>query len=65
MILNFTAQNAAHETSKDHDKLASLLKNHFGITLETREVSFKGWNWGVTDFQGMWSLQFHRIYDSN
>ncbi|KAF8965979.1 structure-specific recognition protein-domain-containing protein [Flammula alnicola] len=39
-------------TREDHDKLATLLKNYFGITLETREVSFKGWNWGVTDFQG-------------
>ncbi|KXN81805.1 FACT complex subunit POB3 [Leucoagaricus sp. SymC.cos] len=37
---------------EDHDKLANLLKNHFGITLETREVALKGWNWGVTDFQG-------------
>ncbi|GLB38229.1 putative component of the FACT complex, a general chromatin factor that acts to reorganize nucleosomes [Lyophyllum shimeji] len=37
---------------EDHDKLASLLKNHFGKTLETKEVSFKGWNWGTTDFQG-------------
>ncbi|KAF7795395.1 hypothetical protein EIP86_006553 [Pleurotus ostreatoroseus] len=37
---------------EDHDKLASLLKQHFSIVLETREVSVKGWNWGVTDFQG-------------
>ncbi|KAF9013186.1 structure-specific recognition protein-domain-containing protein [Cyathus striatus] len=37
---------------EDHDKLASLLKNHFAVTLETMEVTFKGWNWGVTDFQG-------------
>ncbi|KAF9483545.1 SSrecog-domain-containing protein [Pholiota conissans] len=37
---------------EDHDKLATLLKNNFGITLEAREVAFKGWNWGVTDFQG-------------
>ncbi|KAF5360634.1 hypothetical protein D9756_004991 [Leucocoprinus leucothites] len=37
---------------EDHDKLAKLLKDHFGITLESREVAFKGWNWGVTDFQG-------------
>jgi len=37
---------------QDHDRLARLLKDHFGVTLETREVSFKGWNWGVTDFQG-------------
>ncbi|TBU31771.1 SSrecog-domain-containing protein [Dichomitus squalens] len=37
---------------EDHDRLAHLLKQHFSITLETKEVSFKGWNWGVTDFQG-------------
>ena len=37
---------------QDHDRLAHLLKQHFSITLETKEVSFKGWNWGVTDFQG-------------
>ncbi|KAF9529871.1 structure-specific recognition protein-domain-containing protein [Crepidotus variabilis] len=38
--------------ASDHDKLAKVLKEHFGITLETRENTFKGWNWGVTDFQG-------------
>lgn len=37
---------------QDHDKMASLLKTHFGITLEQEEVSFKGWNWGITDFRG-------------
>jgi structure-specific recognition protein 1 len=36
----------------DHDRLSGLLKHHFGVTLESKEVSFKGWNWGVTDFQG-------------
>ncbi|KAI0004552.1 structure-specific recognition protein-domain-containing protein [Russula compacta] len=36
----------------DHDKLASLLKQHFSVTLETEDVSFRGWNWGVTDFRG-------------
>ena len=30
---------------KDHDKLASLLKQHFTITLEAEEVSFRGWEW--------------------
>src|ERR1700761_751021 len=33
--------------------MTSILKQHFGITLEVQEVSFKGWNWGVTDFRGM------------
>ncbi|ETW81622.1 hypothetical protein HETIRDRAFT_475056 [Heterobasidion irregulare TC 32-1] len=37
---------------EDHDKLASILKQHFGVTLEPQEVSVKGWNWGVTDFRG-------------
>ncbi|KII90788.1 hypothetical protein PLICRDRAFT_545698 [Plicaturopsis crispa FD-325 SS-3] len=37
---------------EDHDKVAGLLKQHFAVTLEGKEISFKGWNWGVTDFQG-------------
>ncbi|KIK69671.1 hypothetical protein GYMLUDRAFT_34069 [Collybiopsis luxurians FD-317 M1] len=37
---------------EDHDRVASLLKNHFAVTLESREISLRGWNWGVTDFQG-------------
>ncbi|PPQ80406.1 hypothetical protein CVT25_001719 [Psilocybe cyanescens] len=37
---------------EDHDKLAKMLQNHFGVTLETIETSFKGWNWGVADFHG-------------
>ncbi|PSS35373.1 hypothetical protein PHLCEN_2v1668 [Hermanssonia centrifuga] len=37
---------------EDHDKLAQLLKQHFSIVLESKEVSVKGWNWGITDFQG-------------
>ncbi|KAG6853928.1 hypothetical protein C0991_012419 [Blastosporella zonata] len=37
---------------EDHDKISSLLKNHFGKTLETKDISFRGWNWGTTDFQG-------------
>ncbi|ESK95227.1 fact complex subunit pob3 [Moniliophthora roreri MCA 2997] len=39
-------------TREDHDRVAKLLKDHFSVTLETRETSLKGWNWGVTDFQG-------------
>ncbi|KAL1743087.1 structure-specific recognition protein-domain-containing protein [Schizophyllum fasciatum] len=37
---------------EDHDKLATLLKNYFSVALETKEITFKGWNWGDTDFQG-------------
>ena len=38
--------------SKDHEKLQSLLKQHFGVILESQEISVKGWNWGATDFRG-------------
>ncbi|CAL1712464.1 unnamed protein product [Somion occarium] len=37
---------------EDHEKIAQLFKQFFSVTLETKEVSLKGWNWGVTDFQG-------------
>ena len=37
---------------QDHDKLATLLKNYFSVAIETKEITFKGWNWGDTDFQG-------------
>ncbi|KZT28330.1 SSrecog-domain-containing protein [Neolentinus lepideus HHB14362 ss-1] len=37
---------------EDHDKVAGLMKQHFGITLETKDITFKGWNWGVADVQG-------------
>lgn len=37
---------------EDHDKMASLLKQYFGVALEVKDVTFKGWNWGVTDIQG-------------
>ncbi|TFY70954.1 hypothetical protein EVG20_g2044 [Dentipellis fragilis] len=37
---------------EDHDKLTSILKQHFGVILEPQEISFKGWNWGITDFRG-------------
>ncbi|KAG6850334.1 hypothetical protein H0H93_014607 [Arthromyces matolae] len=40
---------------EDHEKISSLLKNHFGKTLESKETSFKGWNWGTTDFQGLYN----------
>jgi structure-specific recognition protein 1 len=44
---------------QDHDKILALFKQHFGITLESKEVSFKGWNWGQTDFQGMCNCDIH------
>ena len=37
---------------QDHDKLVALFKQHFSVQLESKDVSFRGWNWGSTDFQG-------------
>ncbi|KAJ6508442.1 SSrecog-domain-containing protein [Mycena sanguinolenta] len=37
---------------EDLKKITELFKNHFQITVEEIDVSFKGWNWGVTDFRG-------------
>ena len=37
---------------QDHDKIAQLVKQHWNIALETKEISFKGWNWGAFDVQG-------------
>ncbi|KIJ62610.1 hypothetical protein HYDPIDRAFT_30210 [Hydnomerulius pinastri MD-312] len=37
---------------EDHDKIAGLLRQYFAVTLEVKDVTFKGWNWGVTDLQG-------------
>jgi hypothetical protein len=51
-----SSPSCSHRTNptldQDHDKLAALFKQHFSIALETKEISFRGWNWGSTDFQG-------------
>lgn len=34
------------------------MKQYFSIVLETKETSVKGWNWGMTDFQGAFVLTY-------
>ena len=34
------------------DKVGAAMKEHFGVTLEHREHSLKGWNWGQAKFEG-------------
>ncbi|KAJ1921183.1 FACT complex subunit [Mycoemilia scoparia] len=37
----------------DYDSMKDAVKRFYkGITLENRDVSLKGWNWGKTDFEG-------------
>ena len=35
----------------DFDRLAATIKDFYGKTLESREVSTRGWNWGSLDIQ--------------
>ncbi|KAJ2062849.1 FACT complex subunit [Coemansia sp. S146] len=40
-------------TADDYEQLRDAVKRFFsGLTLEVRDISFKGWNWGKTDFEG-------------
>ncbi|EJT99906.1 SSrecog-domain-containing protein [Dacryopinax primogenitus] len=36
---------------EDHEKLAHICKQHWELSLETREMSYRGWNWGEYDIQ--------------
>ncbi|ODQ65587.1 SSrecog-domain-containing protein [Nadsonia fulvescens var. elongata DSM 6958] len=35
---------------QDFNELKNVLKHNYNVTLESREHSVKGWNWGKTDF---------------
>ncbi|KAF9585802.1 FACT complex subunit [Lunasporangiospora selenospora] len=35
----------------DYEKLKDIIKANYGLQLETKEMSVKGWNWGKTEFQ--------------
>ncbi|KAJ2761959.1 FACT complex subunit [Coemansia sp. BCRC 34490] len=40
-------------TADDYETLRDAVKQLFhGLTLETRDISIKGWNWGKPDFEG-------------
>ena len=34
------------------NEVRRILKNHYNLDLETKEISVRGWNWGQTEFQG-------------
>lgn len=34
------------------DELKRTLRGYYGVELETKELSVRGWNWGQTEFQG-------------
>lgn len=37
---------------QDHDKVKRVLDEYFGIKLEIKDTSLKGWNWGKALIQG-------------
>ncbi|KAJ2004716.1 FACT complex subunit [Coemansia thaxteri] len=40
-------------TADDYETLRDAIKRFFsGLTLEVRDISLKGWNWGKTEFEG-------------
>lgn len=39
-------------TRDDYEKLRDIVKPNYQLTLEQKDLSIKGWNWGTTDFQG-------------
>ncbi|XP_071178857.1 FACT complex subunit SSRP1-like [Mytilus edulis] len=41
----------------DFEKLASFISKYYSVSLEKRDVSVKGWNWGLAKFEGN-SLEF-------
>ena len=34
------------------EKVAAAIKEHFGVSVENREHSLRGWNWGKAKFEG-------------
>jgi structure-specific recognition protein 1 len=37
---------------EDHERLKNAVNNYYNITLEEKETSVRGWNWGYADIQG-------------
>ena len=37
---------------QDFDKLAGFMKKSYSKTLQKKDLSLKGWNWGTAEFQG-------------
>ncbi|BGP20140.1 hypothetical protein JCM10213_000775 [Rhodosporidiobolus nylandii] len=36
---------------EDFDRLSNLCKQYYNITIETKDISVRGWNWGVAEVQ--------------
>ncbi|KAG0255749.1 FACT complex subunit [Linnemannia exigua] len=50
----------------DFEKLKDIIKTNYGLQLETKEMSVKGWNWGETDFSNgnlVFSVQNKEMFE--
>lgn len=36
---------------EDFERLSNLCKQYYNITIETKDISVRGWNWGVAEVQ--------------
>ncbi|KAJ8317329.1 hypothetical protein KUTeg_005233 [Tegillarca granosa] len=57
MLNNGTIHRYDGFKETDFEKLAAFVSNNYFISMEKKDVSVKGWNWGVTEFNGN-SLDF-------
>lgn len=37
---------------QEYEKLSQFVSKYYNTTLEKKDLSVKGWNWGVADFKG-------------
>lgn len=51
--IHFLLLLIAKSNHQDQDSLTTVVKTHLQLNLETKELSWRGWNWGTTDFRGM------------
>lgn len=59
-MANFDSHSSHLTLSQDLDKIKRTLQEYFNITLETRDTSLKGWNWGEAQVKGVCNF-IHRI----
>lgn len=48
-LLSFCKQ--ADGTLQDFDRITNLLKNNYDVTVDSKDISLRGWNWGKADLQ--------------
>lgn len=42
-----------HFLYKEFEKLAAFISKYYMVSLEKKDLSVKGWNWGIAHFTGI------------